>query len=203
VDLALLLAQHLHAPAVPDAGDRDDDAQLSRMAQDLDGLVREVTTQVASLVAVSLLLAVPAGRIVVGLSAPEVGRNRPRRPVLASLAVSLPGPGVAPLLVLQAADAGAFLLLADGLRDPHGAAPVLHLDQHLSVLVDVTGQALRTGLADLRAVDQAVGVLVEQGRTAQEAHQELRRRAELAGAEVAAVARTLLAALRRPPPRGD
>lgn len=204
LDLDQLLAEHLQAPSVPDPAHpdahADDDERLSRTVTGLDPLVREVAAQVASLVAVSLLLTLPAGRIVVGLLAPD-SRSTPR-PVLASLAVPLRHPRVAALLVLQAADAGAFLLLVDGLHERLGAGRALGLDQHLDVPVDVTGRALRDGLDDLRPVDQAVGALIEQGRSAQEAHRELRRRAEAAQTEVPALARTLLAGLRRPPAAG-
>jgi hypothetical protein len=123
--------------------------------------------------------------------------------VLASLAVPLPGVGPAGVLVLRAAAAGAFLLLADDLDlllEP--GHPPIDIDEHLTWPPAPTSASFSAALADLHVVDQAVGVLIDRGLPPEAARRELRRQADAADTTVAAVSRTLLAALPPAPGRG-
>lgn len=136
-------------------------------------------------------------------SGEEVGVSMAAGPaeVLASLAVSLSGaPG--DLLVLRAGAAGAFVLLAgdlDGLLGPDH--PPARLDEHLGWPSVAGAEPLGASLADLSAVDQALGVLVDRGLPPDAASRELGRWAGEAGTTLAAASRELLASLRSHPGR--
>lgn len=120
--------------------------------------------------------------------------------VPASLAVRLNTAAGNAVLLLQAADPGAFVLLANDLaaqRDPD-ALP-LQVDQHLIPITALGSGRLAAELADLRAIEQAVGAMIDQGWLPEQARQELHDRAYYARTAAPAVARQLLAAL----PRAD
>lgn len=160
----------------PDRGDG--------FAAALSRLGRDVVLAVPSCLTVTIRLARLGTEV--GVSA-----TTGRAAVLASLAVPLSARSGGGLLILRAAEAGAFLLLADdlaGLLGP-GHRPI-ETDLHLTWPSAEPGE-----LADLGAVDQAVGVLVDRGLPPDAAHQELRRRAGAAATSVAAVSRDLLASL--------
>lgn len=167
----------LHEDSAEDDGD---------LVEGLGRLARDVALAVPSSLAVTILLAGPDREVSVSAQAEPA-------PVRASLAVRLSAGEPSDLVILRAATAGAFLLLADDLTGPLGSDhPPAVLDGHLS------WPALGSeSLADLRSINQAVGVLVDRGLPPAEARGELQRRATAAGASVAAVSRDLLGSLWR------
>ncbi len=198
MDLATVLAGHLqtfdarpgHLRGQPDAGH-----DMTDFAAGLSRLLRAVLVGVPSCLAVSILDSRPAGNLTI--TAPAAGSASTAEPaVLASLAVRLAVPAGPAMLLLQAAAPGAFVGLAGELagRLDNGRVALL-MDRHLVLRPDPAGQRLAVDLADLRAVEQAVGVLIGQGRLPVAARQELLDRAVEAGVTVPALARQLLAAL--------
>ena len=175
-------------------------AWLARQLLDLDGseelglaldeLAAGLATAVPSLLTVSLVLVhqdVPVPLTVRAESEPDAA-------VLASLAVEVAGEAGS-LLILQAAEQGAFLLLRDELAgSPSSRTPEPQVDQHLTP-AGPPGPALTAARADLAAVNRAVGVLLDRGVLPEAALAELRRRAEVAGITVGAAGRALLADL--------
>jgi hypothetical protein len=156
----------------------------------LGELAAGLATAVPSLVTVSLVV------LHQGVPVPVIVKAEPDGGpvVLASLAVELAGRAGC-LLILQAAETGAFLLLRDELvTSPAGQATAPQVDQHLSP-TPPPGQALTSARARLAAVDRAVGVLLDRGLLPEAALEELRRRAEIAGTELVAAAHALLAEL--------
>ncbi len=176
-------------------GDPDHAGEL---AAALDRLGRDVVRAVPSCLAVTITHAGLGGEI-------SVSTTAGRAAVLASLAVPLSAVPTGDLVVLRAAEAGAFLLLADdldGLLGPDHHPPV-QLDEHLSwPTTTASGESLGASLADLSVVDQAIGVLVDRGLQPEAARRELWRRAGEANTSVAAVSRAVLASPRSDPGRG-
>jgi hypothetical protein len=171
----------------------DDPDRGDAFAAALGRLGRDVRLAVPSTLAVTIAL----GRTEVGVSATEPATEP--APVLASLAVPLSGRPGGGRLILRAAAAGAYLLLADDLGGLLGPGhPPIETDRHLSW--PAPGRA--GSVADRGAVDRAVGVLVDRGLPPAAARRELRRRAAAAGSTVAAVSRDLLAALAAGPDPG-
>lgn len=163
------------------------------LVEELDQLGRDVALAVPSNLAVTILL---------DRQDREVGISALADPatVLASLAVRLSVGDSDDLLILRAGAAGAYLLLADDLDALLGPdhTPAV-LDGHLS-WPTLSGESLAVSLADLRSIDQAIGVLADRGLPPAAARHELRRRATATDGSVAAVSRDLLASL-RPDPR--
>lgn len=164
------------------------------------GLVRlsgDLQRAVPSLSAVLLVVTRLDVRVPIAVVAPRAAASPPR----ASLAVPLPGAAGAAaqdhgLLVLQAEEPGAFLLLVDQLGTGAGrAGPQPELDQHLDVVIGPTGDALAAALADLSSAEQALGVLIGRGMVAPDAADELRRQARAAGISVSQAGRLLLQGL--------
>ncbi len=94
-------------------------------------------------------------------------------------------------LVFFAANAGAFVDLAADLAFTLGLAPqLLQLDQHLTLGEPTEGMS---GLAEMAQIEQAVGILIDQGHTISGARSELHRRAVQAETSVRAVAVLLIA----------
>ncbi len=199
MDLASRLAEHLQAlggtPLPDDDGQHDAVREMAGFAAGLAHLTREVLVDVPSGLAVSLLLSRPTGDVTVSSSAIGAA-SFATTTVRASIAVPLAVPGGAAVLLLQASAEGAFVLLADDLAGQRGAgcAPIL-VDRHLVLQADPEGARLAAGLADVRAVEQAIGALIGQGRPPAAARQELNGRAAAAELTVPAMARELLAAL--------
>jgi len=195
VDLATQLTEHLHSLG----GQRDDDAALRMrdVAAGIGTLVGDLQAEVPSCLSVSIVLHQASGDVTVSLCVAAVGTSSPAV-VRASLAVALAAPAEATLL-LQAARAGAFPLLADDLvAQQDSADPVMLIDEHLVLLTDPDGHRLAADLADLRVVERAVGVLIGQGWLPAEARHELHERAAREQVTPPAVARSLLAALSVP-----
>lgn len=100
-------------------------------------------------------------------------------------------------LVLYAAAPGAFVDLAADLSYALGVDPAaLVLDEHLVEPADVLG---RSGLEALSTINQAIGVLIERGRTPESAREELERLAALdSGNLLHVVEQVLHSTVRRP-----
>lgn len=162
----------------PDRG-HNFEAALSRLG-------RDVVLAVPSCLAVTITLARLEGEISVSTVAAPAA-------VLASLAVPLSA-GSAALLILRAGEAGAFLLLADDLDGLLGPGqPPIDLDEHLAWPGAANAEPLGASLADLSAVDQAIGLLIDRGLPPDAAHRELRRRVGEGDTTIADVGRALLA----------
>jgi hypothetical protein len=157
-------------------------------------LSREVLVAVPSCMAVAITLSRLGVHVVV--TGPAGGSARVDRAtqVLASLALPLRA-AFGSVLVLQASAHGAFALLAGDLAALRGSGlPQPVLDEHLSPLAASPDSALAASFADLRLLDRALGVLIEQGWPPEVGEEELRRRAAAEGVTVAAVADRLLRA---------
>ncbi len=199
MDLATVLAAHLqtfdarpeHVRGQPEAAH-----DMTDFAAGLSSLLGALRIGVPSCLAVSILDSRPAGNLTI--TAPAAGSSSTVEPaVRASLAVRLAVPArPGMLLLLQAAAPGAFVGLAGELAGQldNGRAALL-MDRHLVLRPDPEGQRLAVDLADLRAVEQAVGALIGQGRLPVVARQELLDRAVEAELTVPALARQFLAAL--------
>lgn len=185
MDLTARLAEHASFPDVPPA---DEPVHPSpEIATALAQLGLDLAREVPSCVSVSILLPHLAGNVVVTsvLAGTAV--------VLASLAVPLLAAGGGATLVLQAAHAGAFVLLAEELAGRLGTPGAgLMMDAHLSLPRDATGETLAASLAALRVVEQAVGALIEKGWLPEDARRELARLATSAGLTTAAAAGRVL-----------
>lgn len=155
---------------------------------DLDGLLRGLVGTVRATVSscTGLRLTVLVGGAEVVLDTFEGWSARAG--VRTSLRLPLPTSGslTASTLTLWAGNPGAFVDLAADLA--------VALDLPVTALVhdeDLPGATVPpgSGLAAFSLVHQAVGVLLGQGHTPEQAHAELERRAATAGTTTAAVAR--------------
>jgi len=198
VHFTAALAHHLQTLAGDlDQGDPD---RAEQIALGLTQLSTDVAGTVPSCLAVSLVLARWEADVVLGtLSRADASLT----PVLASLAVPLSAFDPGELLVLQAGTPGAFLLLSDDLGGLLGPGhPPIELDAHLQLPPAVTGESLASSLADLRVINQGIGVLLEQGLSPEAAPEELQRRAHHADTTLAVASQVLLDSLpRRAHPR--
>ena len=193
MDLENRLSAHLQALSL--VADADFDDQMVEIAAGLALLARDLAFEVPSCLSVSIVLSRPNSEITISRPAATlVGDDA--QVVLASLGVPLTTATGGAVLLLQAAHAGAFVLLADdlvGQRDPQ--APPLLVDQHLVLRADPDGGGLSAELADLRVLEQAVGALIDQGWLPAQARHELDDRARTAQLSAPRIARQLLAAL--------
>jgi hypothetical protein len=164
----------------------------------------ELARVVPSLLAVSLTLVRLGYDVVVTAHAPGAESSD----VTASLAVPLSAGEPADRLVLQAAEPGAFLLLAHDLAGLVGPGRVpIEIDRHLAASPSASPAAsaasFALALADLAIVNQAIGALLD--RTVIDpaaALAVLGDRAAAARTTIATVSRHLLADLRLPPADG-
>lgn len=127
--------------------------------------------------------------------------------IRASLRISLPphifgseDPAATAALILFAATPGAFLDLATDLSWLAGSLGGLDtaafvLDEDLTVLHD---PATPSGLKARSTIDQAIGVLISQGNTLEQAHQHLDLLAAYTRVDVPTAAETILAELDPP-----
>jgi hypothetical protein len=150
---------------------------------------------VPSCVSVSVMLGVVGSDtpVTVGIRGAGAG------PVLASLAVPRSRSEPGDIVLLQASEAGAFLLLADDLAAVLDPALSLGIDEHLHVAVDATAGGWTRSMDDLSAVNRAVGVLLDRGLLPEDAYAELTRQALLEGTDVPSASRLLLDSVDRPP----
>jgi hypothetical protein len=185
VEIPSALAQQLHL--LSHESDREDDfaAALTQVGTDLARVV-------PSLLAVSLTLGRLGSDVAVTALAPRAESSR----VAASLAIPLTAGELRDALLLQAGDPGAFLVLAEDLAYAGGAShPPPELDRHLTWPTTSSWRSLESVLAELRVVNQAIGVLVDRGLTLDDAVGELERRASATVSTTGAVSRRLLANL--------
>jgi hypothetical protein len=175
-------------------GDRGDSfaAELSQLGTDLTRLV-------PSLLAVSLTLPRLGYDVAVTALAPQAELST----VVASLALPLVAGESGDALLLQAGDVGAFLLFADDLAGLVGPGyPPIEVDQHLALLPAAPATSIDFVLAELRAVNQAIGTLLDRGFTPETAIADIDRRAVATGRTSGAVSRRILADLSPPPEVG-
>ena len=103
-------------------------------------------------------------------------------------------------LVLYATMPGAFVDLAADLSYVLGLGPDLLVpDQRTAHHATTLDQAGVAGLAEYSLVNQAVGVLIARGHTAESARDELRRLADLDGGHLRDAASTVLMSVKRGP----
>lgn len=166
----------------------DNTDDKSRLATGLIQLGTIVAAAVPSCVSISVWLAVvgPDAPVTIGIQHGTVG------PVLASLAVPRSLSEPADMVLFQASEAGAFLLLADDLRGLLDPLLSLRVDEHLQVEIDTTAGRLLSAMSELSVVNQAIGILIDRGLLPEEAHAELSRLAARDGTDVAAVSRQIL-----------
>lgn len=166
----------------------DDTDDRGRLATGLIQLGTSVAAAVPSCVSISVWLAV------IGRDAPvTIGIHQGTgEPVLASLAVPRSLSEPADMVLFQASEAGAFLLLADDLRGLLDPLLSLRVDEHLHLGIDATEGRLVSSMADLSVVNRAIGILIERGLPPEEARAELSRRAAQDGTDLAAVSRQIL-----------
>lgn len=200
MDLTASLARHLQALTddpyrdYPDGDDPDGDrpGRGERLAAPLKELASELAAAVPSCLAVSILLGHLNIEVTIGVAA----RAADTSAVLASLAVALSTDAPTDMLIVRAAQPGAFLLLADDLTARLGLhRPAVELDRHLSMPPVLTSESLAASLNELGAVNQGLGVLIEQGMPPEAAHEELQRRARALGTTLGGAGRAVPAAL--------
>jgi hypothetical protein len=183
VEITTTLAEQLQVLCGAPAG--------HRLTAGLSRLGAEVAGAVPSCLAVSI---VPAG-LGAEISVRTPVRAADPTPVRASLAVPLSAAEPWDVLILRAGAAGAFLLLADDLGGLLGPGyPPIEVDHHLSA-PGPTGESAATALADLGAVNQGIGALIDQGWPPGPARGELHRRADEADLSLGAASRVLLGSL--------
>jgi hypothetical protein len=175
---------------------------LSGLDDDIEGLLRGMVVDLKSAVpsAIGLSLTVHVSGQDVTLTTLDDDDNRS---VGASILVPL-GAAAAPsdgtCVVFYAETPGAFVDLSADLGWTTGLpAGMILLDQHL--LLPVEGSAM-TGLRELSAINQAIGMLIEQGSTPESARTELDRLAESLGTTVSSAAAEIVSALRSGRPVG-
>jgi hypothetical protein len=185
VQITAALAHHLKILAPdPDVGDR--------LAADLNQLARQVTVAVPSCLSVSIGLVALGSEVTVSTLAPGRGSGR----VLASLAVPLSAVQPGNTLILRAGEAGAFLLLGDDLDSQLGPGhPPIEVDKHASAPETPADESLTAALTDVGAVNQAIGVLIDQGMPPEAAHRHLQRQADDADTTIGLTSRALLLSL--------
>lgn len=129
--------------------------------------------------------------------------NAGETPIRASLLLSLlPGPDSTSTgsVVFYGGMAGSFADLADDARWIFNLDGYPVLDSHLAPVGATADPARVHGLSAFSDINQALGVLVEDGMTPEDARTELRRRALSAGRELPEIARSLLNTIPGPGP---
>jgi hypothetical protein len=175
---------------------------LSGLDDDIEGLLRGMVVDLKAAVpsAIGLSLTVHVSGQDVTLTTLD---DDDSRSVGASILVPL-GAAAAPsdgsCIVFYAERPGAFVDLSADLGWTTGLpAGTILLDQHL--VLPVEGSAV-TGLRELSAVNQAIGMLIEQGATHESARSELDRLAERFGTTVNSAAAEIISAVRSGRPVG-
>jgi hypothetical protein len=162
-----------------------------RLAAALSQLGRDVVDAVPSCLFVSILPVRLGEEIIIGT---QDGADAAS--VRASLAVPLSASQPSDVLIVRAADPGAFLMLSDGLAGLLGPDhPPLDVDRHRGPPSAGTDESLASAVADLQAVNRAMGVLIARGLPPEAAGDELHRLGEKAEVNIGAAARGLLGSL--------
>jgi hypothetical protein len=169
---------------------------LSGLDDDIEGLLRGMVDDLKAAVpsAIGLSLTVHVSGQDVTLTTLDDDNSRS---VGASILVPL-GAAAAPsdgtCIVFYAETPGAFVDLSADLAWTTGLpAEMILLDQHL--LLPVDGSAV-TGLRELSTINQAIGMLIEQGGTPESARLELERLAESRGTTTDSAAAEIISAVR-------
>jgi hypothetical protein len=110
----------------------------------------------------------------------------------------LAGAGPDSVAVFYAASPGAFVEMAAETRRTYCLDGQVVMDSHLAN--PATGVAGLSGLDDLATINQAVGVLIDQGHRPDKAHDELLRRADYDRTRLPETARSMLIVTLRPYP---
>lgn len=165
-----------------------DPGRGERLAAGLNRLRADLTIAVPSLLAVSIRLLRAGG----GITLSTLVLAADSTPVRASLALPLSTTEPGDLLILRAAEPGAFLLLADDLTGQLSPGhPAIEVDRHLTWPPVPAGEALAASLAHLDTVNQEIGMLLDRGFPPEAARRELQRRADDADPPIGAASRLL------------
>ncbi len=175
---------------------------LGRPGTDLTELVEGLTlglrTVVPSYLGMTMAVGVDGSRFTFTAAADRPdGDGR----VATSVMVSLTGPsGLEPdtLLVLYASRPGAFVDLAADFSFSLGVSlDAVVLDEHL--VMPTPGSDGSASLREISALNQAIGMLIDQGTTPENAHSELTRLAEREGVSTHTAAGRLIEQFRATP----
>jgi hypothetical protein len=153
-------------------------SEMSGLDNDIEGLLRgmvdDLKAAVPSAIGLSLTVHV-SGQDVTLTTLDDENNGSVRASILVPLgAAAAPSDGTC--IVFYAETPGAFVDLSADLGWTTGLpAGMILLDQHL--LLPVEGSAV-TGLRELSRINQAIGILIEQGSTPESARSELDRVAE-------------------------
>ncbi len=187
VELPTELLAHL---AALDAA-LDDGIHLDEM---LYRLIKDAVDAVPALLAISVTVAINDHPVTVG--SPTVDDTVDQ--AQASISITLPSVGTGcddAQLIAHAATSGAFVDLAIDAIHTLGISPeLISVDQHLAV--DSANGTYSSTLAELSAVNQAVGILIERGRTPSDAIAEIRSSADVSDRTVYAEAANLIESVR-------
>ena len=185
MQITAALADYLKILAAdPDVGDR--------LAADLNQLAREVTVAVPSCLSVSIGLVRLAGEITIS----TLAQGGDSDPVLASLAIPLSAAHPSSTLILRAAAAGAFLLLGDDLASQLGPGhQPIEVDKHRNAPAVPAGESLTAALHEFGAINQAIGVLIDQGMPPEAARRHLQGEADITNTTIGMTSRALLRSL--------
>jgi hypothetical protein len=159
-----------------------------RLAIGLTTLGASVVAAVPSCVSVSVTLGVVGSVVPVTIGI----RSAVAGPVLASLAVPRSLLDPADIVLFQASQSGAFLLLAADLAAALDPSQPLRIDEHLDTEIDATAGGLAVSMDNLSAVHRAVGVLIDRGLLPEDAYAELTRQARQDGTDLPSASRLLL-----------
>lgn len=172
-----------------------DPVDADRFIRGLTDLGAGVARVVPSCTSVSVTVSVAGSAAPVTIGIQSVGAG----PVRASMAVPRSLMDPADVVLFQASEPGAFLMLAADLGVASNPLLLPRIDEHLDVELDVSARDLRGALDELSAVNRAVGVLVDRGFAPADAHAELARRARQDGTDLAGAGRLLLDSIEGPP----
>ncbi len=182
--LAAELALLTEALDLPDVG----------MAEILTHLAADARSAVESYLGLSVVIAAHQSTFGLTFLNENAHPEQITTSLLVPLAAAADGAEGSITLILYAETPGAFVDLAVDLAWITGRpAEEFVLDEHRSLPTDSTAR-----LSHLSSINQALGVLIEQGSTPEQSEQELAARAAIAGIELAAAAALILAALTPP-----
>jgi hypothetical protein len=168
------------------------DDPISDLQAVLSVLTDDLTAAIPSYLGLTVTLHVQDDSVIV--STLDTGDAEVRASLLLPL-LPLGASAASGSVAFYSGSGGAFIDLADDARWIFNLAGPPVLDAHLLPAgVDAVGIRGLTALSDL---NQAVGVLVEDGHTPRDAHTELRRRAHHHGQTITDAARHLLSTLAR------
>jgi hypothetical protein len=160
----------------------------------LSVLTDDLTAAVPDYLGLTITLQVEDGPVIITTLKPGVGTA-----ISSSLQLRLrPVGGSADItssVVFFSSSAGSFAALADDARWIFNLDGPPVLDAHLTSTAARADPTSISGLAEFSQINQALGVLIDQGLMPREARTELRRRAIRRGRTMPEIARTLLGAL--------